>query len=121
MTIYSINDLISKNFDDEEFEIVSKSLQYSLVIGMFKFMKIDLSQDDIISLCKIDNWFDKYQWTEFQKNQYKNKLVKMFYNLYRFGPIKCENSAQEWIIKYGFKIKLPKSKSKHGKNKVHKH
>lgn len=105
MVIYSFNDLINKDFDDEEIDLVSKSLQYSLVCGMFSFMKIKMSENDIISLCKKDNWYDKYEWTNYQKEQFKNKLNKIFYNLYRFGPIKCENSSQEWIMKYGFKIK----------------
>ena len=120
MIIYSIKDLIGKNFDDEEIEYVSKSLQYSLVIGMFDFMKINLSQKDIIDLCKKDGWYDNWQWTQFKKDQYKEKLAKIFYNLYRFGPVKCENSAQEWIIKYGFKLKY-KPKKKYDKDKPHKH
>lgn len=114
MTIYSINDLINKNFDDEEIDIVSKSLLYSLIVDMFDFMKINIEQKKIIELTKTDNWYNKYTWTENQKNKYKDKLVKVFYNLYRFGPIKCENSAQEFIMKYGFQIKFSK-KSKPNK------
>ena len=120
MNIYSIKDLINKRFDDEEIDLVSKSLQYSLIVGMFDFMKINLSQKEIIDLCKKDGWYDKWQWSEAQRNQYKEKLVKMFYNLYRFGPIKCENSAQEWIIKYGFQLKF-KPKKKYDKTKAYKH
>ena len=120
MNIYSIKDLISKNFDDEEIDLVNKSLQYSLVIGMFNHTKIDLSQKEIIDACKKDGWYDKWQWSELQQSQYKDKLVKIFYNLYRFGPIKCENSAQDWIIRYGFQLKA-KPKKKYDKSKVHKH
>lgn len=112
MTIYSINDLINKNFDDEEIDIVSKSLLYSLIVDMFNFMKINIEQNKIIELTKTDNWYNKYTWTENQKNKYKDKLVKVFYNLYRFGPVKCENSAQEFIMKYGFQIKSSKKTNK---------
>ena len=110
MTIYSISDLINKNFDDEEIDLVSKSLQYSLVCGMFDFMKIKLSQKEIIDLCKKDEWYNKYEWTEYQRNTFKNKLNKIFYNLYRFGSVKCENSSQEWLMKYGFNIKKQNKK-----------
>ena len=122
--IYTIDDLINKDYDDEEIELVSKSLQYSLVIAMFNFVKINKSQKEIIELCKQDGWFDKYEWTENQMHIFKNKLEKMFYNLYRFGPIKCENSAQEWIMKYGFKLKTlirqNKKNQKINKSKIYK-
>ena len=103
--IYSIKDLIEKDFDDEEIDIVSKSLIYSLVIGMFRHIKNNLTDKEIIKICKTENWPDNYLWTEFQCNEYKKKLNKMFYNLYRFGPVKCNNSTNEFIMKYGFKIK----------------
>ena len=121
MNIYPINDLINKNFDDEEIDLVLKSLQYSLIIAMFKFMKIDKSQKEIIDLCKKDGWYDRWEWNENQKKQFQSKLSKTFYNLYRFGPVKCENSAVEWIIKYGFKVKVEKPKNRYDKNKVRKH
>lgn len=103
--IYSIQDLIDNDFDDEEIDIVSKTLIYSLIIGMFRHIKNNLSDNEIISLVKTNNWMDSYQWTEYQKNQYKKKLDKIFYNLYRFGPVKCSNSSKEFLMKYGFKTK----------------
>ena len=112
MVIYSIYDLVSKPFDDEEIENVNKYLIYSLVIGMFKQAKINLDDKEIISLIKKDNWFDKYNWTKKQRDSYKKKLDKVFYNLYRFGPIKCSNSSEEFLIKYGFMIKPTKKNGK---------
>jgi len=115
MIIYSISDLVSKPFDDEEIEKVNKYLIYSLVIGMFKHVKINLDDKEIISLIKKDNWFAKYNWTKKQRDSYKKILDKIFYNLYRFGPIKCSNSSEEFLIKYGFEIKLIKPIKKNGK------
>ena len=105
MTIYSIDDLMAKPFDDEEIDVVSKSLLYSLIIGMFEFCKIKKTHDEIIQLCKKDDWFKEFYWTKIQKEQYRKKINKVFYNLYRFGPVKCQNSADEWIIRYGFELK----------------
>lgn len=110
MQIYSISDLQNKPFDDEEIDIVSKSLIYSLIIGMFKQIKSGLSDKEIISLCKKDNWFENYSWTQNQKETYKKKLDKIFYNLYRFGPIKCSNTSNEFLMKYGFTVKTKKNK-----------
>ena len=108
--IYSIEDLINDDFDDEEIDNVSKSLIYSLIIGIFRHIKSKLTDDEIIKLIKTDNWFDNYYWTEYQRNEYKKKLNKIFYNLYRFGPIKCNNSANEFIMKYGLSIKPTRKK-----------
>ena len=116
MTIYSIEDLCNQPYDDEQIDNVIKSLQYSLIISMFKFMKIDMTNEEIIKFVKTDNWFDKYKWTQSQKTKFKDKMNKMFYNLYRFGPIKCENSSQEWLSKYGFLVKKTYYKNKHNKH-----
>ena len=115
--IYSIEDLINDDFDDEEIDIVSKSLIYSLVIGIFRYIKIDISDKEIIKLCKTDNWFEKYQWTHRQRNEFKKKLDKIFYNLYRFGPIKCSNSSNEFLMKYGLDIKPTQYKKSYNKKK----
>ena len=108
--IYNISDLINKDFDDEEIDNVSKTLIFSLIVGMFRQTKTSLTDKDIINIIKTDNWFEKYYWTEYQCNEYKKKLNKIFYNLYRFGPVKCNNSTNEFIMKYGLSIKPPQKK-----------
>ena len=117
--IYSIKDLSTKQFDDEEIEKVSNDLIYSLIVGMFHCIKIkdpinkteEISDNKILDLCcNQDDWFNKYSWTQLQREKYKKKLDQIFYNLYRFGPIKCSNSSNEFLMKYGFKIKPSRKK-----------
>lgn len=115
--IYSIEDLINDDFDDEEIDIVSKSLIYSLIIGMFRHVKNNTEDKEIIKLIKTENWPDNYKWTEFQRNEYKKKLDKIFYNLYRFGPIKSSNTSNEFLMKYGFIIKPSQKKKTYNKKK----
>jgi len=115
---YNLQDLMTKDFDDEEIDIVSKSLIYSLIIGMFRYIKNDISDKEIIKLSKTDNWFEKYQWTPRQRIEYKKKLDKIFYNLYRFGPIKCSNSSNEFLMKYGLNIKPTQYKKSYNKKKA---
>ena len=111
--IYSIYDLKTKDFDDEEIDIVQSNLIYSLIVGMFSYANINLSEDKIISIIKTnDNWFDNYSWTSQQKNKYQNDLNKIFYNLYRFGPNKCQNSSDSFLMKYGFLINNDKKNIK---------
>ena len=106
MTIYSINDLINKDFDDEEINDVSNTLIYSLIIGMFRHAGIlTKSNNYIIRKCKYnDNWFDKFTWTSDQFKSYEKILEQIFYNLYRFSSDKCENSAYDFLMKYGLSI-----------------
>jgi len=115
--IYSIEDLINDDFDDEEIDIVSKSLIYSLIIGMFRHVKNNTEDKEIIKLIKTENWPDNYTWTEFQRNEYKKKLDKIFYNLYRFGPVKCSNTSNEFLMKYGFIVKPSQKKKTYNKKK----
>ena len=115
--IYSIQDLMTKDFDDEEIDIVSKSLIYSLIVGMFRYIKKDLSDQEIIKLCKTDNWFEKYQWTHHQRNEFKKKLDKIYYNLYRFGPVKCSNSSNMFLMTYGLELKPTPYKKSYDKKK----
>lgn len=115
--IYSIDDLINEIFDDEEIDVVSRSLIYSLIIGMFRHIKNNTEDKEIIKLIKTENWSDNYQWTEFQRNEYKKKLDKIFYNLYRFGPVKCSNTSNEFLMKYGFIVKPSQKKKTYNKKK----
>ena len=115
--IYSIQDLMTKDFDDEEIDIVSKSLIYSLIIGIFRYIKIDISDKEIIKLSKTDNWFEKYKWTQYQRNEFKKKLDKIFYNLYRFSPIKCSNSSNMFLMIYGLELKPTPYKKSYDKKK----
>ena len=85
---------------------------YSLVIGMFKQAKINLDDKETLSLIKKDNCFDKYNWTKKQRDSYKKTLDKIFYNLYRFGPNKCQNSSDSFLMKYGFLINNDKKNIK---------
>lgn len=105
INIYSINDLMYKDFDDEEINQVTKSLIYSLIIGMFRFAKYEnMSNEEIINIIKKDNsWVNKFKWTRYKQKTFIYKLNKIFYNLYRFNKIKCENSSIEFIMKYGLK------------------
>lgn len=115
--IYSVEDLINDDFDDEEIDIVSKSLIYSLIVGMFRHVKNNTEDKEIIKLIKTENWADNYKWTEFQRNEYKKKLDKIFYNLYRFGPIKSSNTSNEFLMKYGFIVKPSQKKKTYNKKK----
>lgn len=51
INIYSIDDLMYKDFNDEEINQVTKSLIYSLIVGMFRFAKYDDFSNEYIIVC----------------------------------------------------------------------
>lgn len=106
INIYSIDDLMYKDFNDEEINQVTKSLIYSLIVGMFRFAKYDdFSDEYIIDLIKANNnWVDEFKWTKSKQKRFIEKLNMIFYNLYRFSKEKCKNSSIEFIMKYGLKV-----------------
>lgn len=109
--IYSIDDLCNINYDDTQIDDVSRNLQNSLIIGMFRHINNnELSDKEICKLCRNDSeWFNQFTWTIKQRNSYIKKIEKILYNLYRFNKNKCENSAFDWVMTYGFKLKtIPK-------------
>lgn len=109
--IYSIDDLCTMIYDDTQIDDVSRNLQNSLIIGMFRYINNnELSDKEICKLCRNDKeWFNKFSWTIRQRNTYIKKIETILYNLYRFNKAKCENSAFDWVMTYGFKLKtIPK-------------
>jgi len=110
--IYSIDDLCQVSYDDIEIEDVSKNLQNSLIINMFRHIDNNLSDNEILKLCKENsNWYNQFSWTSKQRNIYIQKIKEVLYNLYRFNNRKCDNSAYNWILKYGFKLKTTSKKT----------
>jgi hypothetical protein len=110
--IYSIDDLCQVSYDDIEIEDVSKNLQNSLIINMFRHIGNTLSDKEIIKFCKENkNWYNRFSWTSKQRNSYIQKVEDALYNLYRFNRKKCTNSAYNWILKYGFKLKTTSNKT----------
>lgn len=108
MIIYTINELTTKKFDEQEFNdlLDTNSLIYSIVIGMFDYCHIKKSKNDIIKICKTDlNWFNRYTWTYKQRNIFLHKIASIFKNIYVVSDYVGMVNAQNILSKYGFKIR----------------
>lgn len=81
------------------------SLNYSLVVNMFKFMKKDMKPDEVLTLCKTnDRWMYEHHWTKEDRERYREELMKVFKNIYRNGPYETESSVDWWLFMYGFSM-----------------
>lgn len=106
--VYSIDYLINTELSEDDlynlFE--TPSLQYSLYLGMFRFVNDTRTNIDLINMAKTDDkWMDKNFWTKKQYDEYTNLVAKAFKNLYSESDKNSLYNAQQWIFYYGLTIK----------------
>lgn len=108
---YLLENEISENDIDSLLDNKCKNLLYSIIIGMFRFIKSKKSNEEIISLIhNNETWMDDYQWSKDQYYQYENILTKIIKKIYSYGDIKALSIAQWYITLFGFKLKNQKKK-----------
>lgn len=108
MIIYTINELTTKRFDEQEFNelLDTNSLLYSIIIAMFEHCHIKKTRNEILRICKHDvNWFNRYTWTYKQRNIFLNKIATVFKNVYVVSDYVGMVNAQNILSKYGFRIR----------------
>ena len=108
--IYNIEYLLNNELDDNDIDNLlandKLSIIYSFIVGMFKFIRINKNNNDIIALCKNDaNWMYKYQWTSAQCKQYEEIWTNIIKKIYSYSFKKSTEIAQWYISIYGFQIK----------------
>lgn len=85
------------------------SLLYSLIIGMFRYVGYDMSNKDILTLCRDnDRWMYEYFWTQSQRNEFRKKLIKLIKNIYSYKDGSAESKADWWLFEWGLTIKTSK-------------
>lgn len=82
-----------------------RGLLYSLIIGMFKFIKSPKRNNQIIKMVQDDKkWMYKNHWSKEQCNKYENLIVKAYKNLYQYKGEQAISLAQWFIIRYGLSV-----------------
>ena len=106
--IYPIDSLINEELTESDLNYLfdTKSLLYSIIIGMYRFIDSRKHNCDIIKDCKKDNkWLSKTKWTEDQFINFENKLTNVIKNIYCVNDTVATNKAQWYMIHYGFSVK----------------
>lgn len=105
--IYTLAYLQNEELTEEDLHYLmdTQSLSYSIIMGLFKFMNIDISLREMRKLIKNTNWYDKYSWTVVERDNFQEMLQNIYCNLYTYGPQRALALAQMWVDNYGFKIK----------------
>lgn len=90
--------------DDLYYLFDTQSLNYSLLIDMFRRTKQSLTDEKkIIKMVKDDkDWMYKYFWTPKQRDDFIDLIVKVYENVYYYQKKEALQRAQWWIFMYGF-------------------
>lgn len=119
MKIYTLAELQTHNFDDKEIiDVLNKNTLVKLcIIAMFRYVKSNLSDEKILQLITIDNWMNKKYWSWKEHDNFIKALALVYKNIYQYNNRDAIYLAQEFVFKYGFKIKDSKSnENKHFKH-----
>jgi hypothetical protein len=109
VTIYPIDYLANEELSDNDLSNLldneKRGLRYSLVIGMFKFIKSPKRNYQIIkSITSNKNWFKKTTWTTEQQNEYEQLVIKVYKNIYQYKELTAISLAQWFMSIYGLNI-----------------
>ena len=106
--LYPLEYLMNEELNDEDLSWLfdQKSLLYSIIIGMFRFIGIKKSNSEIIKLVRKDpKWMYRYFWNTNEQQEFENKLIKIVKNIYYLSDFQAKQKAQWYIIIYGLSIK----------------
>lgn len=110
VTIYPIDYLINKELSDNDLNNLldndKRGLKYSLIIGMFKFIKSPKRNNQIIKIITNDKkWFENVSWTIEQRKEYEELVIKVYENIYQYKELTAISLAQWFITIYGLSVK----------------
>lgn len=112
--IFDLDYLQNNEFTEEDLVYLfeTPSLNYSLVVGMFRlYDKGNLTDDKIINIVTTDEkWMYKHFWNKTQRDEFIKILKKCYYNLYRYNEETCTAMSDMWIIQFGFTSARQKKK-----------
>ena len=109
ITIYPIEYLANEELSDNDLinllDNNKRNLRYSLIVGMFKYIKSPKRNYQIIkSITSNKNWFKRTTWTIEQQNEYEQLVIKVYKNIYQYKELTAISLAQWFMTIYGLNI-----------------
>lgn len=105
--IYTMKYLKEKELTENDLYYLfdTPSLNYSLVVNMFKFAGKKMKADDVLNICTTnERWMYEYHWTKDQHDKWVNEVAEVYKNVYQDGPEKARNGAEWWTFMYGMSV-----------------
>ena len=111
--VYDMNYLMNTELTEDDLHRLfeTSSLNTSLILEMFRRISDTRENWEIMKMAKTEtDWFNKYEWTQKQKDAFAKDLSKVFMNVYQYGEEIAKTKASWWLIYYGLIIKDNKFK-----------
>lgn len=105
--IYPIEYLMNEELTDSDLNYLfdTKSLLYSIIIGMYRSIGSLKRNSTIIKEAKSNNWQTKTTWTKSQLLEYENNIAQVIKNLYSYDNVVAKQKAEWYMIMYGLDVK----------------
>lgn len=109
ITIYPIKYLTTEELSDNDLSNLldndKKGLKYSLIVGMFKFIRSPKRIYQIIKMIESDNeWFKKTQWSKEKRDKYEQLVIDVYKNIYQYKNTTAISLAQWFMSIYGLSV-----------------
>lgn len=104
--VYDLEYLQNSELTDADLNnlVNGKSLNWSLVVGEFKFNGDKRNHKQILISCENDDlWFDNNTWSLESQNNFRNILAKVYKNIYYYSEKRCLDMADMWLLNFGFR------------------
>jgi len=103
---YLMNEELTESDLNWLFDKGSKSLLYSIILGMFKIIGTSKRNYQIIKMIKSDDkWYEKFSWTQEQFEKYEENVALAIKNLYQYSLEESRIMAQNIMSNYSINVK----------------
>ena len=103
---YLMNEELTESDLNWLFDKGSKSLLYSIILGMFKIIGTSKRNYQIIKMIKSDDkWYEKFSWTQEQFKKYEENVALAIKNLYQYSLEESRIMAQNIMSNYSINVK----------------
>lgn len=102
---YLANEELTDNDLNDLLDNGKRGLKYSLIIGMFKFIKSHKRNCQIIKEVLANrNWQKKTLWSHKQQKEYEQLVTKVYKNIYQYKGFTAISLAQWFMSIYGLNV-----------------
>ena len=104
--IYDIEYLKTRELTEDDLHELfdTDSLLCSFIIHMFKVAGYKFNNNDIISKCHKNYWYDKYKITHKNKETVIEDFANAIKNIYVFSDDIAKKYACDFYMKYGLRV-----------------
>ena len=118
--LFSLEYLSNEELTEDDLFLLfeTNSLNYSLIVAMYRYCGIYTHENKIISDIKKDNsWINFHHFkNDKDRSSFTNIVKNVVKNVYTYSDYVAQRWADDWMLHYGFSIYHCHKKYKYSKN-----